>query len=242
MRRVLIVPVVLVLLLLLGAYFVPWSNINWGKVEFLPGSTITVTGEAKKQEASQIATFSAGVTVTNKDQDKAVEEVNTKTKAIIDAVKNFGIADADIQTQNVSIYKVPEVQIETFPPQTRESGWRVSNSVAITLRDTSKAAALADLLSNTEATEVSGPNFSLDDTSDAQTDLLAQAIEDAKSKAQKVATAAGRKLGKVITVTEGTTSVPIYRALEVGTADTSTPIEPGSETLSKTVTVVFELR
>ena len=229
-------------LLLVGAYFVPWQTKNWGKIEFLPGSTITVTGEAKREEASQIATFTAGVSVTNEDQNKAVNEVNTKAKAIIDAVKNFGIDEADIQTQNISIYQIPEVEIQTFPPQTRESGWRVRNSIVITLRNVDRVSELADLLAGTQATEVSGPNFALDDTSAAQVDLLAQAIEDARTKAQKVAEASGRKLGKIITVTEGASGGPIFRALEVGTADSGVPIEPGTETLSKAVTVVFELK
>lgn len=222
---------------------IPWSKVNWGKIEFLPGSTITVTGEAKQQEASQIATFTAGVTVTNEDKDEAIDEVNTKMAKLIEDVKNFGIDEEDIQTQNVSIFQEPdddEVLLYRQPEKTK--GWMVSNSIEITLRDVDRASELADLLNNSEATNINGPRFSLDDTATAQQDLLQEAIEDARAKAQKVAQASNRKLGKIITVTEGGTTYPMpLTAFEK--ADSSiTPIEPGTETVYKTVTVVFELR
>lgn len=208
---------------------------------------ITVTGQAEVDTLPQIANFNATVSEFNADKDTAVNQVNNAMDNLITAVKQFGIADSDITTQQVSVYETgggPEIMI--FPPRPRAEsrGWQASNSIEITLRDIAKASALTDLLQASGATSVSGPNFTMDDTTDLEVQLLTEAIADAKEKAQTTAEAAGRRLGKVITVSESGNIMPVYyRGMEaVGSADVAAPIEPGTQTTSKTVTVVFELK
>lgn len=208
---------------------------------------ITVTGQAEIDTLPQMAYFSATVSEFNSDKDAAVNQVNSAMDQLIAAVKTFGIADSDITTQQVSVYEVdggPEIMI--FPPRPVQKGWQASNSIEITLRDIEKASALTDLLQGSGATSVSGPNFTMDDTTDLEVQLLTEAIADAKEKAQTTAQAAGRRLGKVITVSESGNVMPLYyRGLEaVGSADVGVPapIEPGTQTTSKTVMVVFELK
>ena len=232
----------LILLFFLGLglliKFVPFS--------LEPSASITVSGEARQDLTSQIANFSAGVTATNIDKQTAVNEVNSAMEKIIKSVKDFGIDAKDIQTQQVSVYQTKEdrQEIMIYPP--RPSGkdvWQASNSISITLRDITKASALADLLQQSNATNVYGPDYSLDDTTQAQADLLSKAIDNAREKAQKIAVASKRKLGKIITVSEGGTVMPgpVFRSMSV--AETvSTPVEPGSETIYKSVTVTFELK
>lgn len=230
------------------AFFLYTGRINWGKIEIAPASTITVTGTSKLTQAPQIANFSATVSVNDDDKDTAVNSVNTKMTELISAVKAFGIADADIQTSQVNVYEnssQPEILI--YPPRpTTTKKWQASNSITIKLRDTSKASGLTDLLNNSGATGVSGPNFTVEDTSSSDAQLLTDAIADAKSNAEAIAKAGGRKLGKMITVTEGYSNQPFYTLTAQKAADSSgsvpSPIEPGSQTLTKTVTVIFELK
>jgi len=210
---------------------------------------ITVTGQAEVDTLPQIAYFSATVSELNADKDTAVNQVNSAMDTLITAVKTFGIDDSDIKTQQASVYEVDEggPEIMIFPPQPRQQGWQASNSIEITLRDIEKASALTDLLNGSGATSVSGPSFTMDDTADLEIQLLTEAIADAKEKAQTTAQAAGRRLGKVITVSESGNVMPLYyRGMEaaVGSVDVAVPapIEPGTQTSSKTVTVVFELR
>src|SRR3989344_2274107 len=209
---------------------------------------ITVTGQAEVDTLPQIAYFSATGSEFNADKDTAVNQVNSAMDTLITAVKTFGIDDSDIKTQQASVYEVDEggPEIMIFPPQPRQQGWQASNSIEITLRDIEKASALTDLLNGSGATSVSGPSFTMDDTADLEIQLLTEAIADAKEKAQTTAQAAGRRLGKVITVSESGNVMPLYyRGMEaVGSADVGVPapIEPGTQTTSKTVTVVFELK
>jgi hypothetical protein len=233
---------------ILGVRLIPFNGVNWGKIETLPGSTITVTGEARMESLPQIAHFSVSVSEFADDRDTAVNQVNTVMAQLIESVKEFGIAVEDIQTQQVSVYEVndggPEILI--YPPRPNaRNGWQASNSIEITLRDIDQASAIADLLQGSGATGVSGPNFTMENTDDLDTQLLEEAVADAREKAEVIAKASGRRLGKVITVSESGASVPYYRVMESSVAMDAaapTPIEPGSQTTYKTVTVLFELR
>lgn len=227
----------IIAVLIIVCLLLPWEHINWGKISILPASTITVTGEAKQALASQIARFSASVTVNNPDKQTALNQVNGSMEKIIKSIKDFGISAQDIQTQQVSVYQTKERDLST------QDVWQASNSISIILRDTAKASDLTDLLQSSEATNVYGPNYSLDDTVQAQTDLLSKAIDNAREKAGKIAVASGRKLGQVLTVSEGGTVMPgpVFRSISV--AETaSVPVEPGTETVYKSVTVTFELK
>ncbi len=227
-----ILTLVFPLLLVVGSWFTPWSQ---------PRAMITVSGEAKQQLANQIARFNVNVTQTNKDKETAVETVNREMDKIIAAVKAMGIDAKDITTQNVSVYEVSEPEIMIYPPRPKsgEKQWQASNSLEIILRDVSQAQALTDLLQGFTLAQVSGPGFSVDDANAAAVDLLTQAVEDAREKAEHVAAASGRKLGKVITVSETGGVYPVYRSAAL---ETAAPVEPGSSQTSKTVTVVFELK
>jgi len=190
---------------------IPWDRVNWGKLELLPGSAITVTGEAKQDLSVQIARFTAAVMAENDDKQTAIDEVNQKMAAIIKAVKDFGILEKDIQTQTIAVNQVDEqpVRLQAIPaPRTGEKQWQAINSIEVTLRDVDQASALVDLLNTTEATNISGPRFSVDDTQQTETGLLKAAIDNAREKGQVIAKASDRKLGKVLTVIEGGGYVP----------------------------------
>lgn len=221
--------------------------VNWGKIEIAPASTITVTGTSKLDQAPQVANFNATVSIDDDDKDTAVNSVNTKMTALINSLKTFGIAESDIQTSQVSVYENNKAEILIYPPRpTTTKAWQASNSITIKLRDINKASALTDLLNTSGATQVSGPNFTIEDTKSSDSALLVDAISDAKTKADAMAKAGGRRLGKMITVTEGYSSQPFYAAASLEKALDSrgvpSPVEPGTQTLSKTVTVIFELR
>jgi len=130
-------------------------------------ATITVTGEAKKDELPQIARFSASVTAANADKQTVVNEVNSAMEKIIKSVKDFGIDEKDIQTQQVSVYQTKEERLSA------KDIWQAGNSINITLRNITQASALADLLQGNGAANVFGPNYSLDDTTLPQADKIA---------------------------------------------------------------------
>jgi uncharacterized protein YggE len=217
-------------------------NPSWGQLTIAPAATVTVSGSAKSQVSHQLASFNIGVTSVSPDKQVAVDQVNSTMKSVIDSIKQFGIKESDIQTQSVSVF-----QEERYDPDQNESnitGWRASNSIDLTLREIDRTSELTDLLSSTDATNVSGPNFRTDDTQTAESELVGQAIANARQKALAIAQASGKSLGEVISVTEGqVVSGPMpmmaLEAKDIG--GIPAPIEPGSATISQSVTVVFSL-
>lgn len=208
-----------------------------------PGEIITVSGEAKKIQKNQIASFTAGVEAVNDKKEVAVKEVNDKVAALITAVKNFGITATDIKTQNASTYQSEETYWDNGVQKSRKGQWRIANSIEIVLRDVDKASQLTDLLNASGATNVYGPNFQMDDTNKVDAELFTKAMDNAREKAEAMAKASGRKLGKVMSVSEGgsVANYPVY-AMKEGMGGGGAPIEPGSATVTKTVSVVFELK
>lgn len=233
---------VFAVVLLLGAYLMPWRSVNWGKMEMTPSSVISVTGEAQSQQKNQVANFTAGVSAVNDSKEKAVAEVNANVAEIIKAVKDFGIPDQDIKTQNINVYQGEETFYEEGRQKSEPGQWRVHNSIEITLRDVARASMLVDLLTKSGATNVYGPNFTIEEAQDFETALLGDAIEVAREKAEVIAKASGRKLGEVINVTEGQATPVIRPMFETMGLGGGTPLEPGSSAISKTVTVTFELK
>jgi len=227
-------------ILLAVVYFAPWQHITWGKVKVLPGDTITVVGEAKTKQLSQKATFSAGISTVTDTKETAVAEVNKKTEAIIAAVKTFGIPSEDIKTQNLNVYQGEETYYEDGRQKSRPGQWRVNNTIEITLRSVERANDLADVLTQSGANNIYGPNFALDDTGEAEMGLLEEAMKNAREKAATVAKASNRKLGKMVGFSEGYQPEPVYYRMEGGGGG-GAGLEPGTGTVTKTVTVTFEL-
>ncbi len=225
-------------------YFFPWKMITWGKLVMSPERMVTVTGYAESKEKNQIANYSAGVNAVKDNKDEAVKEVNDKIAAITQAVKDFGVDPSDIQTQSMSVYQRQDSVWDNGVQKSKPGQWDVNNTVSVTLRDVEKAAAMADLLTKSGATNVYGPNFQLDTSKKAEDTLMADAIADAKVKAEAMAVASGTSLDKVISVSEGSSGggvYPLYAAMD-GRGGGGSSVEPGSTSISKSVTVVWSLK
>jgi len=225
-------------------FFFPWKMITWGKIVMSPERMVTVSGYAESKEKNQIANYSAGVNAVKDNKDEAVKEVNDKIAAITQAVKDFGVAVEDIQTQSTSVYQRQETYYDDGVQKSKPGQWDVNNTISITLRDIERAAGLADLLTKSGATNVYGPNFQLDSSKKAEDSLMADAIADAKVKAEAIAKASGTSLDKIISVSEGASngvSYPLY-ALDGRGGGGGAAVEPGSTSVSKTVTVVWSLK
>lgn len=234
---------------------------HWGSLEMRPVASITVSGTAKQDQANQIATFTAGMESIEATKEEALNKTNQAMNQLIEKVKDFGIKEADIQTQNVNVYqdteyiRMDESAIEPgvsnlmYPQpegKARKGDWRASNSVTITLREVDRADGLLAILNDNGANNVYGPNFSLDDSQAASDALLSQAVANARTKAEEIAKANKQSIGRIINLTEGG-NYPIYNRYEMmpmssdAKMSVDANLEPGSSTTSKTVSVTFEL-
>lgn len=231
---------------------------HWGSLEMRSNATITVSGTAKKEQPNQIANFTAGVESIEETKEAALNKANEAMNELIIKVKEFGVKEEDIQTQNASVYQETEyvstndsVSSNLMYPQpdrgnAKKGDWRANNSITIKLREANQAEALLAILNASGANYVYGPDFSIDNTESTSDELLTEAVTNAREKAEKIAAANKQTVGKIISFTEGGV-YPIYESYKSaipmagGSAVADASLEPGSSTTSKTVTVTFEL-
>jgi len=233
---ILLAPIVFVV----AVYLFPLGRMQWGKLEMTPSQTVTVIGTAQSQQTNQIARFSAGVMAVNDDKQIAIDEVNQKMNTLIAAVKDFGINEADITTESLSVNLEEQYDLDTR--RSTPGQWRANNSISIRLSDVSQAADLAKVLASSGATQVYGPNFMVDDTKEAEIDLVNEALQNASDKADAIAKGSGRSLGKVLSVVEGATGNPPMPYLAAQGRGGGADVSIGTSTVSQMVTVTFELK
>ncbi|HEX9093607.1 MAG TPA: SIMPL domain-containing protein, partial [Coriobacteriia bacterium] len=152
-----------------------------------------------------------------------------------------GVSAEDIQTQNVSLN----------PQRDRRNaitGYAASVSLRVTTRDLSKAGDLLEAGTKAGATEVWGPSLYLSETNEARTRAIDSAVADAKVRAERMAKAAGRSVGAVVSITEqgAVSTYPNYlsKYAMAGVAlDAGAPgIQPGQMDAYAHVSVSFELK
>jgi uncharacterized protein len=195
--------------------------------------SITVSGVGSVDAVPNEAQMSFGVE-TRRDTAKAAVSGNADAmRRVINALRQAG--GREIATQWVSVY-----------PFTGEDGsvigYSASNSVSA-VSDVADAPGLIDAATEAGANNVSGPGLSSSNAEALYRQALAKAVAEARLRAGVLAKAAGRSLGEITMIVEGSVGgpEPLYRA-EAQAADASTPIVPGEQETSATVSVTFALR
>jgi uncharacterized protein YggE len=205
-----------------------------------PPAMISVTGEATVSVAPDLAQIDAGVTTEAKTAREASDTNNAAMGKVLLALKGAGIDEKDYQTSRLSL------QPESAPTRTGAPaaivGYRASNRVTIRLRDVTKVASAVDTLMGAGANDIGGINFTVSQASKLLDDAREQAIADARRKAEIYAKAAGVTLGAPLSISEGSTPVPIpYRRMAAGMA-AAAPVAQGEETLQVTVAVSWAIK
>jgi len=234
-----------IIILFTFIFFDPFNLKEIGGLRLTPPSTVSVVGEASTDVANKIASFDVGVSVIEDDKEVAVSSVNKTINKITADLKKFGIPASDIKTSNMSIYQQQEFYNDDNGVQKSRPGqWSVSNSVQVKLKDATKTNSLSDLLSASGATNVYGPNFGIDDSEESKDELYKKAFEDAKTKAELLASVSGQKIGKATSITMGNVSnvVPFYSMKADGIGGGGSELEQGTSSIGATVSVVFELK
>jgi uncharacterized protein YggE len=113
--------------------------------------------------------------------------------------------------------------------------------VHVILDDVAKVGATLDALVAAGANQMNGLNFSIKDPASLLARARADAVADAKLRAQQYAAAAGVTLGPIQSITEngGEPPRPMYRMMAMAAAPA--PIAAGEESINAGVTIVWEI-
>jgi len=227
----------------LAAVCVGWSGVAAAGVSSDDGNTktktrtITVSATGQVEGTPDVLELVVGVQTRDKSAKTALERNNDLAKKVIDAVKNGGVDEKDVQTAEFSISP-------TYDDDNDITGYQVSNIVDAKIRDFDKAGEVIDAATKIAGDEVIiyGVQFSFDDNSLLVAKARNEAVKRAKSQAEQLAKAADVDLGDLMSISEDSTPEPPVLEARAAAGDvTSAPIEPGSETLSVQVTLVYEI-
>lgn len=209
-------------------------------------SVISVSGSGLATLTPDIATVTIQVKTTNEDPAAAQSENSTTMEAVLEALKADGIDEADIATENISLYenydydKSPAVVVS----------YTMNNSVSVTIRDIDN---VGQVLSDAIAAGATGTyslSFSVSDSSGAYQQALKAAVSDAQAKAEAVAEALGVTIKAVpISIDETSASYTpnVYAdeanslTYDTASAAESVSVSTGELEISASVSVTYEI-
>jgi uncharacterized protein len=205
-----------------------------GSAGTLPG--ITVVGVGPAHAVPDVADWSFGVQSEAVKAQDALQEAAKETRRIVDALKDAGIAQEDLRTEQVSLYP------RTSNDGLTVIGYTASSSVHATVRDLSKAGVVVDAAVEAGANQVYGPSLRVSDNRSQYRAAADAAMDDARARAQALAAKASVTLGTPIAIVEsgGGYPTPMYDSVRAA-GEASVPIEPGVDEISATLTVTFAI-
>ncbi|HEV2718763.1 MAG TPA: SIMPL domain-containing protein [Thermoanaerobaculia bacterium] len=208
--------------------------------------TVSVTGSGRVTLVPDRFTFNVGVQTMAPAVDAAVNENNERVAKVIAALKAAGAKAEEIQTSGFSIYPQQDYSQQGQPP--RLLGYQVNNTITVRKKEIASASKLLQVAIGAGVNTASGLNFEVSDPTRGRDQGLKAAFDDARGKAALLARAAGRALGRVTNITEGTDVTPQPRPMmgrvmaAKAEAVSEVPVESGTQELTFTVSVVFELK
>jgi uncharacterized protein YggE len=199
--------------------------------------TVTVTGSATIRSAPDEAVVTLGVQTHSPTAQGALQQNASRMNDVMKAILGDGVKPADIATAWVNVY--PNYDSDG----TAIVSYTAQNHVNVTVRDLSKVGSIIDDAVGAGANLSNGIQFQLSDQNQGVERALAEAVADARAKAEALASAGDASLGSVVTIAEGTTPQfpPTPFAADAGRAEASTPISPPTLETQVTVTVVWSL-
>ncbi len=210
-----------------------------------PPETVSVSGTGRSTVTPDRFSFNVGVQTVGLTVDDAVAENNKRVAAVIAALKAAGAQDKDIQTSNFNIWPQQDHQEGRQP---RITGYQVINNVNVRSTRVADAGRLLGVAIGAGVNTSSGINFEVSDPARGRDQGLRSAFDDAKARATLLAQAAGRTLGRVLTISEGVHSAPpqpypYQRTMAMeGRVAGDVPVEAGTTEQTYSVSVTFELR
>lgn len=200
--------------------------------------TVTVTGSATIRSAPDEAVVTLGVRTQAPTAEGAMQQNANRMAAIMRVLLDQGLRQGDIATAWINLYPNYDSSGLTIV------GYTAENQFAATIRDMGRIGRIIDGSVEAGANVLGGIAFQLSDENEGRDEALAEAVADARNKAEILAEASGATLGPVVTINEAGGSMPppvYYDRVAVAEAGATTPVSPPTLESQVMVTVVWSL-
>ncbi len=215
------------------------------------GRVIRVSGSAVVSLAADTASIQIGVNTRKETVKEAQKENAALMAAVMDAIKKAGIDEKDIMTSQFNVYSSYEFGTDSLGRETRKLYYEVQNNVTVTMHDLTMVGAVLDAAMEAGANTTYGISFSSTQANEAYQKALTRAVEDAMTKAQVLAAAAGVQLDRLLTINASQNTAAYAReaygasnsfVYAAKTADQGTGITGGDVSVSAEVVLEYAFK
>jgi hypothetical protein len=203
--------------------------------------TISTSGHGEVRAVPDMAEVRAGVTITAPTAAQALAANSSRMQSVFVALRKMGVPEKNIQTTN--FFVSPQYSNGEGNTARRLTGYQVSNDVTVRLEDIGKVGSALDALVAAGANQMNGISFSIQNPGPVLEKARAEAVADARTRAETYAKAAGVNLGTILSISEGGGEAPrpvMYR-MAAAMAAPPTPVAAGEQTVSADVAMVWEI-
>jgi len=206
-------------------------------------ATLSVTGEGVSTAAPDMANFSSAVVTEGKTAREALDANTKAVSDMIGAIKSTGIEDRDIATSGFTIqpqYTAPKKDSNEAP---RISGYEVRNMVSVRVRDLALLGGLLDQVVTSGANQIGGIVFDIADPTSLEDTARAEAVKDARRRADTMAAAAGLRIVRVRSMNQDGIVRPMSRGMAAPAMlkAEAVPVEAGEAEIRANVSIVYEV-
>jgi uncharacterized protein YggE len=209
------------------------------------GGTIEVSGQAQIQVPVDRVRISFGVETESESAREASSLNAARMDAVVGALRGTGIQGLEIETFGYSLnpeYRYPNRE---DPSGQTISGYRAVNNIRVTVPEVGKAGEILDVGIGAGANRVVNLQFEAADTRGARLQALRDAVSAAQEQARTIADAMDVVLGPPLEVRGGASPgeprILARAAMMEEVGGIRTPIEPGLQTVSANVTILYRI-
>ncbi len=218
---------------------------------------ISVTGTGEVISIPDIATVSFSVTENAKVISDVQARASEKINKVIASLKQNGIEEKDIKTTSYSInphYDYIQGECNQFvcpPGKSVLSGYDVSQSVEVKIRDLKNAGKILETIGSLNVQSVGGLSFTIDDINKVKAQARDKAIESAQAKAKELSKKLGVRLVRITSFYDSSEEQYYSREGLVADGYSATPsvkmnvspqIPQGEQKVTARINISYEIR
>lgn len=202
---------------------------------------MTVTGQGEVHVPPDQVTLRLGVVAESRMARDAIRRMGEDAENLLAALERAGIPAEDVQTTMLDLRPIRDPNGADQGRQLRIIGFEAQTQVTVTSGDLDGVGDLFDDVLSAGANQIHGISFGLQDTENALNEARKLAVQDALSKAEVYADAAGVPLGAILQISDAANGGGFTAAPRMMAAEARVPMAPGSLRLSAQVIITVAI-
>jgi uncharacterized protein YggE len=153
--------------------------------------TVAVTAHAQREVPPDSFVLTGRVSTRGEDSAAAMRELATRYRELEAAVAALA-----------SSFEIRHESINNWPEGGRRQIWHANRAITLTGNDLSTVAAAAAALASVPDVALEGPLWRVDRDNPAHAELQAEAVQEARARAERYAAALGGVLGRLVELSD----------------------------------------